>query len=172
MRYYVVPEKVCNNNEWEALSVLLGNAASCVVAFDVKEPPEKGTKRISEREVCRLLTKLGVRPNWKGCQYLRTAVRICQEDKEELDGITKRLYPSVARQHKVNAERVEHDIRHTIEVSWRTGDEQTQREVFGYSFHEGRRPTNSEFIVGLLDYLERGEFTERTTAAYGLSGIS
>ena len=60
--------------------------------------------------------KLGVRANLKGYQYLKTAVKLCRKDREELDGITKRLYPSIAKEHRTTADKVEHayDMRYSI----------------------------------------------------------
>ena len=69
-----------------------------------------------------------------------------------LDGVTKRLYPDIARMYQASAETVEHAIRHAIEAAWQRGDERTQKKLFGYSHMEGRRPTNSEFITRLADY--------------------
>ena len=108
-----------------------------------------------EERLTELFIRFGIRPKLKGYQYLRTALLLCAEDREELDGITKRLYPAVAKLHRTSPDRVEHAIRHAIEVSWETGRPEIQREVFGYDRREYRRPTNMEFIMQVMEYLQR-----------------
>lgn len=118
-------------------------------------PPEFGGKKeTAEEKIAGVLTELGIRPNLKGSQYLRTAVGLCLEDKEELDGITKRLYPSVAKQHRTTADKVEHAVKRAIEGSWIKGDTGQQKRVFGYDARDGKRPTNLEFISQVTDYVE------------------
>lgn len=81
----------------------------------------------SQSRIERLLSRIGMPSHLKGYQYLKTALAICLEDMEELDGITKKLYPAVARKHKTTAEKVEHAIRHAIESAWKRGDERCIR---------------------------------------------
>ena len=99
-----------------------------------------------------MMSLLGVPSHLKGYQYLKAAIDLCVQSMEELDGVTKRLYPDIARMYQASAETVEHAIRHAIEAAWQRGDERTQKKLFGYSHTEGRRPTNSEFITRLADY--------------------
>lgn len=101
----------------------------------------------------RLLSDLGMPSHLKGFAYLKTAFELCMEDPEEMDGITKRLYPDIAKEHKTSPEKVEHAIRHAIEAAWRRGDERKLRKIFGYGNTEGSRPTNSEFISRLTKHL-------------------
>lgn len=107
---------------------------------------------VLRRKIEHVLSLLGVPSHLKGCQYLKTGIDLCIQSMEELDGITKRLYPDIAGIHHTTAETVEHAIRHAIEAAWQRGDENTQKRLFGYSHMEGRRPTNSEFIYRLADY--------------------
>ncbi len=57
---------------------------------------ERKTKTVENR-AGDLLTKLGFKANLKGVVYLKAAARIGLEDREELEGITKRLYPAIAK---------------------------------------------------------------------------
>ena len=100
-----------------------------------------------------ILIRLGIKANLKGYQYLRTAVMLSVHDREELDGVTKRLYPDIAREHKTGVDKVEHAIRHAISSSWERGNRDEQERIFGYCAGEGKRPTNSEFMVGLVDHM-------------------
>lgn len=115
---------------------------------------ERKTKTVENR-AGDLLTKLGFKANLKGVVYLKAAARIGLEDREELEGITKRLYPAIAKECRTCAGRVEHAIRHAIHTSWEKGDVRQQRMVFGYDRESGNRPTNAEFIARMIDCLER-----------------
>ena len=112
---------------------------------------DRGDGGLFKRKTEQLLSQLGVPPHLKGCQYLKTAVVLCTQSMEELEGITKRLYPDIARMHHTAGETVEHAIRHAIEAAWQRGDENVQKKLFGYSRMEGKRPTNLEFIYGLAE---------------------
>ena len=101
------------------------------------------------------MTTLGFKANLKGVVYLKAAARIGLEDREELEGVTKRLYPAIAKECRTCAGRVEHAIRHAIHTSWEKGDVRQQRMVFGYDRKSGNRPTNAEFIARMIDCLER-----------------
>ena len=113
---------------------------------------ERGDGGLLKKDMERMLSLLGVPAHLKGYQYLKTAIDLCVQSMEELDGVTKRLYPDIARTHQTSAETVEHAIRHAIEVAWQRGDERTQKMLFGYSHLDGKRPTNSEFITRLTDH--------------------
>ena len=115
---------------------------------------ERKTKTVENR-AGDLLTKLGFKANLKGVVYLKAAARIGLEDRDELAGVTKRLYPAIAKECRTCAGRVEHAIRHAIHTSWEKGDVRQQRMVFGYDRESGNRPTNAEFIARMIDCLER-----------------
>lgn len=114
-----------------------------------------GENSSPSKRIERLLGKIGVPAHLKGYQYLKTALEMCGKDPEALEGITKRLYPDVARKHHTSMDRVEHAIRHSIEAAWKRGDADWQRRLFGYDSGERNRPTNMEFIVSLTEYLSR-----------------
>lgn len=102
-----------------------------------------------------LLFRIGMPSHLKGYQYIKTAIEMIRSDSERLEGITKRLYPDVARAHRTSAETVEHAIRHAVEAAWRRGDEKMQKRIFGYCSVEEKRPTNQEFITRMVEYLDR-----------------
>ena len=106
---------------------------------------ERKTKTVENR-AGDLLTKLGFKANLKGVVYLKAAARIGLEDREELEGVTKRLYPAIAKECRTCA---------GIHTSWEKGDVRQQRMVFGYDRKSGNRPTNAEFIARMIDCLER-----------------
>lgn len=85
-----------------------------------------------------------------GYRYIRSAVSMTIEDPTMLDGITKRLYPEVARKHKSTASRVERAIRHAIHTVWaREGGPARFAELMGFPLDEDK-PTNSHFIASIV----------------------
>ena len=99
-----------------------------------------------------IMRQIGVPAHIKGYQYLRDAIMMSVDDSEMLNSITKILYPSIAKQHKTTASRVERAIRHAIEVAWDRGDLETLQKFFGYTVSNIKgKPTNSEFIAMIAD---------------------
>ena len=92
--------------------------------------------------------------------YLLIFVAICESIKmvynniDILGGITKVLYPEIARKFNTTSSRVERAIRHAIEVAWVRGNIDAISDIFSYtiSYHKSK-PTNSEFIAMIADRL-------------------
>lgn len=94
------------------------------------------------------LTNIGVPANLIGYRYMITAIKHVIDDESSLEGITKILYPDVAKIHNSTPQRVEKAIRHAIEVAWARNDSNKQITEFKYSIKPGKlRPTNSEFLA-------------------------
>lgn len=105
-----------------------------------------------ESRVTQLIHNIGVPAHIKGYQYLRTAIMTVVKDAEMLEGITKILYPDIAKQYRTTANSVERAIRHAIEVAWERGNVDIIEDVFGYTVDCGKgKPTNSEFIALIAD---------------------
>lgn len=107
--------------------------------------------------ICKHLNEIGVPPSLKGYRYMITAIKEVLKDEMVLEGITKILYPNVARLHNSTSQRVEKAIRHAIEVAWtRNGASGSRLKAeFKYSTTSGRkRPTNSEFIATLSRHIK------------------
>ena len=112
-----------------------------------------------ESVVTELMHEIGVPAHIKGYQYLRTAILSVVNDVEMLEGVTKILYPDIAKKYRTTPNSVERAIRHAIEVAWGRSDMDAIEEIFGYTIKEGRgKPTNSEFIALISDRLRLGEF--------------
>lgn len=105
-------------------------------------------------QVTEILHQIGVPAHIKGYHYLRDSIIMAVEDPEIINAVTKRLYPSVAKQYNTTSSRVERAIRHAIEVAWDRGDVEVLNSYFGYTIHNTRgKPTNSEFIAMIADKL-------------------
>lgn len=70
----------------------------------------------------------GIKASLKGFECLEVGIKLVKKDKTYLRGITKRLYPDIAKVLNDTPTRVERAIRHSIEIS-------------------GNNLTNSEFIA-------------------------
>lgn len=104
--------------------------------------------------ITKMLHELGIPSHIKGYGYIREAVSIIFENPEVIGGITKELYPALAKKFNTTVSRVERAIRHAIEVSWNRGNLDFMEELFGFSVDIDRaKPTNSEFIVTIADKL-------------------
>ncbi len=95
-----------------------------------------------------VIHQVGVPAHIKGYQYLRDAIILCVFNPDMLEGVTKILYPTVARRFSTTPSRVERAIRHAIEIAWDRGDVDTLNSFFGNTDNTGKgTPTNSEYIA-------------------------
>lgn len=99
------------------------------------------------------LREFGVPAHLLGYEYSKTAIAMIMGDPEILkNGVTKVLYPQIAKEHGTTASRVERAIRHTIEtvISRHYTDELA--DLFGGCLnpHTGKI-TNSEFLATIAE---------------------
>ncbi|MBR4077760.1 MAG: sporulation transcription factor Spo0A [Oscillospiraceae bacterium] len=107
-----------------------------------------------EAMVTDIIHEIGVPAHIKGYKYLREAIIMTVEDPEMINGVTKILYPAVAKKYATTSSRVERAIRHAIEVAWDRGDVDTLQKYFGYTVSGIKgKPTNSECIAMIADHL-------------------
>lgn len=107
-----------------------------------------------EDRLSNLFLAMGIPAHIKGYQYLREAIRLVIEKPDMIGGITKELYPTVARRFNTSSSKVERAIRHAIEVAWSRGRVDTLNKAFGCRVaHPDEKPTNGEFIALIADKL-------------------
>lgn len=95
---------------------------------------------------------MGITPNYAGfCQTI-AAVDLVHRDPERLLLVTKRLYPSVAKQYGVRWKTVERNIRAVVTMAWERNPD-LLRTLAGYPMQE--KPRAAQFIAILAD-LEKG----------------
>ena len=146
-----------NSDELSALLHLLETDSryKLVLTFDSEEekiqPPMIGQESAAESSIATILRELGIQPHLKGYEYLKTAIKLKSSRGEEMESITKHLYPEVAKRHKTTGGKVEHGIRHAIEGAWSRAYEPSEEDallkirekIFGYSSAMSKRkPTN------------------------------
>jgi len=114
--------------------------------FDFKAEPSK--------KISKMLHTLGVPSHIKGYIYIREGISLMMESPDMVGGITKEIYPEIAKKYNTTPSRVERAVRHAIEISWNRGDYDTMEDIFGHSVdYDKAKPTNSEFIATIADYL-------------------
>jgi len=140
------------------------------IICEVSNPSKFGNKVIDlyhnnlERSITKILHDLGVPSHIKGYQYIRDGIVMIYDNPGMIGGITKELYPDIAKKYVTTVSRVERAIRHAIEVSWNRGNLDLMEEIFGFSVDVDKaKPTNSEFIVTIADKLKL-EFNQKISA--------
>ncbi len=118
---------------------------------------EKDEDLSLEKRITEILKEIGIPAHLKGYQYVRYSIILSIEDQKALESVTKILYPTIAKKFNTTASRVERAIRHAIEVAWDRGDIEILQKYFGYTISAAKgKPTNSEFIAMLVDYIKIG----------------
>lgn len=98
-------------------------------------------------EISNILKELGMPCSIKGYFFVRRAIELAVEDINIVHYVTKKLYPTIAKEFDTTPNRVERAIRHAIEVCCDRGDEVKLYSIFGYTINSRKgKPTNSEFV--------------------------
>lgn len=108
-----------------------------------------------DEKLSNLFLALGIPAHIKGYQFLREAIRLVLEKPDIIGGITKELYPTIARRFGTTSSKVERAIRHAIEVAWGRGRVDALNQAFGCRVvYQDMKPTNGEFIALIADKLK------------------
>ena len=95
-----------------------------------------------------LLKRVGVTPAHRGWEYLIEAITMVVEDPTAINGITKIIYPTIAKKYDATPNAVEKAIRHSIGKAFEILPQSVKYEIFGNTVGYGK-VTNGEFI-GIL----------------------
>ena len=107
-----------------------------------------------EKIVGSYLYKLGVPSHLKGYNYLKYGIARCLSHSEELESVTKILYPGIAKKYNTTTGKVEHGIRHAIQKAWETEKNEEWESIFGKAYmNRNSKPTNSQFIATIADFI-------------------
>ena len=107
-----------------------------------------------EVQISNLMRQLGIPAHLKGYQYLRKAIIMAMKDLAVMDGVTKILYPDIAKCYGTTASCVERAMRKAIAVAWERGNIDFLQYYFGCTKKpQMAKPTNSEFIATVADIL-------------------
>ena len=109
-----------------------------------------------ESAVTDLIHEIGVPAHIKGYQYLREAILFTLRDADASAGITKVLYPEIAKRFSTTSTCVERAMRRAIEVAWDRGDEEVRQKIFRSTVSANKgKPTNGEFIAVIAEHVSR-----------------
>lgn len=109
-------------------------------------------------QIINTLLELGVPAHLEGYEFLKQAFQMCLDDTKAIRGITKIIYPEIAKSNDTTPMRVERAIRHAVEVAWNRGDLDVFSRYFGNTVSPGRgRPTNCEFIATVAEKIRMEE---------------
>ena len=115
---------------------------------------EKFVDEKQETTLTKMLHELGIPSHIKGYQYIKEGIKMIYDDNNLIGNITKKVYPNLADKYDTTSSRVERAIRHAIEVGWSRSNWQLTEDLFGQSVdYDKAKPTNSEFLVTLADWL-------------------
>lgn len=95
------------------------------------------------------LSRLGVRSNLSGSQYLKDAIPLFAGDPGQL--ITKELYANVGKPYGKNSQQVERAMRNAIELAWIEGNRSAWQQYFPDCANA--RPANRSFIARFAQLL-------------------
>lgn len=120
---------------------------------------ERAAASCSQKELMHYLTHIlldcGIPASLTGHSYVRKAILLEYHNADYRGAVYKALYPDVASYFHTTPSRVERAIRHAIEVGWSRGNIEVLEKYFGHSTNPNRgKPTNSEFIATISDYLQ------------------
>ena len=105
--------------------------------------------------ICRDFFILGLAPELLGFKYLREAVLMVLDEPKTLHkGITKIIYPEIAKRNNTTASRVERAMRYAIECTFLKKDAKVLEDYFGniISMTSGKL-TNGAFIAAVAEHI-------------------
>jgi len=127
-----------------------------VLSVEIPKWPEKETPIAMEKIVGHYLNRLGIPLHLNGYQYIKYGIVRCLKCPEELESVTKILYPNIAKRYHTSAAKVEHGIRHAIAKAWAEKQEEAWESLLGSFGKSGKvKPTNSQFIAAIADYIKQ-----------------
>ncbi|MBQ8967540.1 sporulation initiation factor Spo0A C-terminal domain-containing protein [Ruminococcus sp.] len=105
-------------------------------------------------EITRILNSLCFSPKYDGFNYLREAVRIVFASDRLMTGISKTVYPLVAKRSGKTPAAVERGMRFAISRAWEISETESKLKIFGNrALDKNWVPTNGELIYSLVDRL-------------------
>ena len=120
--------------------------------------PESDRERYEqyrEKLIADALRKYGIPAHLSGYRYLISAVRRTMDDPNALRGITKILYPDLAREFSTTPQCIERSIRSAICKGWEAMPQERRQRYFGPVFSAIKEPLgNSHFIAAIVHFLQ------------------
>ena len=154
-------ENACENKRGALSGVTYGSFGKSSISI-VEEPVSApsfsvdfgNTQRKLIVKVTQLLHDMGIPAHLCGHDYLRDAILMVMESNEVSGRMTKEIYPEIANKYKKSPQSVERAIRTALDVAWTRGKTELINDIFRFTVNiQKGRPTNSEFVSLIADYL-------------------
>ncbi len=126
---------------------------SSVNSGNVKSDAKSDAKNL-EDVIKNILMDLGIQQHLKGYKYIIEAIKLMYENEAAILGITKIIYPGVAKKCDSTWLRVERSIRHAIENGMK-GNETAYRNIFGNTINSRKSITNGQFLATVCNLVKR-----------------
>lgn len=150
---YIMDNREWNQEKMQELFTMISKASGVKIILQLEGEKVQDTHKL-ERQVGECLHKLGIPLHLSGYGYLKYSVVRCICHPEELENVTKLLYPEAAKKYHTTTATIEHGIRNAIKKAWEADKSEEWEIIFGQNHMYGnRKPTNSRFIAALSDYI-------------------
>ncbi|OJU16022.1 MAG: sporulation transcription factor Spo0A [Clostridiales bacterium 43-6] len=113
------------------------------------EETEKSELTIDDK-ITQLLDMIEIPRHLKGYDYLKHAILMVEEDLTTINSLTKVIYVNIAEKFRTTSSRVEKALRNAIDIAYRRGNMGCIHSPSAKKLEQ--RPTNSEFIIMLVDH--------------------
>jgi two-component system, response regulator, stage 0 sporulation protein A len=137
-------------SELKSITLKQSEVVEVEVELPVIEKPALTPEQL-ELKTSMILTSFNIPKQLCGYLFLKEAILLVAVDFDLRQGITKVLYPTVARKFNSTPSKVERGMRHAIESSWHKSHKPFL-ELFGYD-----KPTNSQFVAMIADKIRMEE---------------
>lgn len=139
------------------VSELIDRIRGCTQPRPVEPSPGR-----YDTEVTNALISFGISPHLQGFRYLREAICRNLTQGDATRGITKNLYPDSAKAFHTNAKCIERGMRNALDTAWDRVSPEERNACFGeLTAHLDKRPSNSQFISLITEYIRMRESPER-----------
>ncbi len=114
---------------------------------------EQSQKKNLNKTIEGFLLESGISVSLKGNAYLKSAIVFCLTHEEASLGLTKVVYPQVAKEYNTDAANVERAIRHAIQSAWEKGRIQKFFNENKIKMVDEKRPKSGDFIKIAISYI-------------------
>lgn len=97
-----------------------------------------------DTKITNILNSINIPTHVSGYEYLSYAIKLCLNNNNLLDNITKELYPEIAKNFNSTKERVERSIRNAIEIAY------SESGITLNNIKYDKKPKNSQIIKDII----------------------
>lgn len=117
-------------------------------------------------KITKIIMGLCITPRYNGYNFIREAIKIAVSRDNNSIGISKHIYPEIAKRCSTSASAVERGMRTAIRRGWSKCGAAAKANLFGsYAAYSDFIPTNSEFIFVIADKINCSAQTNTSSKA-------